>query len=57
MPTLAEICLKLSETEVWQGNLSSSVSALMEALAIEKSQYVVHYLYLSANSFIIKPQN
>jgi hypothetical protein len=30
----------LSETEVQQGNLSGSVSALTEGLAIEKSQYV-----------------
>jgi hypothetical protein len=36
--TLAEICLKLSETEVRQGNLSGVVSALTEGLAIEKSQ-------------------
>jgi hypothetical protein len=35
---LAEIRLKLSEMEVWQGNLSGAVSALTEALSIEKSQ-------------------
>jgi len=38
VPTLAEICLKLSETEVQQGNLSGTVSTLTEGLAIEKSQ-------------------
>jgi len=38
VPTLAEIRLKLSETEVRQGNLSGAVSALTEALSIEKSQ-------------------
>jgi hypothetical protein len=38
VPTLAEICLKLSEKEVQQENLSVSVSAITEGLAIEKSQ-------------------
>jgi hypothetical protein len=38
VPTLAEIRLKLLEKEVQQGNLSGSVSALTEGLAIEKSQ-------------------
>ena len=38
VPTLAEIRLKLSETEVRHGNLSGSVSALTEGLAIEQSQ-------------------
>jgi hypothetical protein len=38
VPTLAEIRLKLSETEVRHGNLSGSVSTLTEGLAIEKSQ-------------------
>ena len=37
-PTLAEIRLKMAETEVQQGNLSGSVSTLTEGLAIEKSQ-------------------
>jgi hypothetical protein len=40
VPSLADIRLKLSETEVQQGNLSGSVSALTEGLIIEKSQYV-----------------
>jgi len=35
VPTLAEIHLKLSETEVQHGNLSGSVSMLTEGLAIE----------------------
>jgi hypothetical protein len=38
VPTLADIRLKLSETEVRHGNLSGSVSALTEGLAIEQSQ-------------------
>ena len=38
VPTLAEIRLKLSETEMQQGNLSGTVSALTEGLTIEKSQ-------------------
>jgi hypothetical protein len=38
VPTLAEIRLKLSETEVQHGNLSGSVSTIAEGLAIEKSQ-------------------
>jgi hypothetical protein len=49
VPTLAEIRLKLSETEVRQGNLSGSVSAFTEALAIEKSQYVVNEFSQPAN--------
>ena len=49
VPMLAEIRLKLSETEVRQGNLSGSVSALTEALAIEKSQYVVNEFSQPAN--------
>jgi hypothetical protein len=36
--TLSEIRLKLSETEVHQGNLSGAVSAVTEGLAIEKLQ-------------------
>jgi Kyakuja-Dileera-Zisupton transposase len=38
VPTLVEIQLKLSETEVQHGNLSGSVSIITEGLAIEKSQ-------------------
>ena len=38
VPTLLEIRLKLSETEVHQGNLSGAVSAITEGLSIEKSQ-------------------
>ena len=38
VPTLAEIRLKLSESEVQHGNLSGSVSMITEGLAIEKSQ-------------------
>jgi hypothetical protein len=38
VPTLAEIQLKLSETEVQQGNLSGAISALTEGLTIERSQ-------------------
>ena len=38
VPTLAEIRLKLSETEVQHRNLSGSVSTITEGLAIEKSQ-------------------
>ena len=49
VPTLAEIRLKLSETEVQQGNLSGSVSALTEGLAIEKSQYVKRIFTRIAN--------
>jgi hypothetical protein len=56
VPTLAEICLKLSETEVQQGNLSGSVSTLTEALAIEKSQYVMNKSH-PADSLIMKHQN
>jgi hypothetical protein len=37
---MAEIRLKLAETEVQKGNLSGVVSALTEGLAIEKSQCV-----------------
>ena len=40
--TLADIQLKLSESEVQHGNLSGAVSAIMEGLAIERSQYVCH---------------
>src|SRR5882724_8350148 len=47
---MAEIRLKLSETEVWQGNLSGSVSAFTEALAIERSQYVQSYFSQPADS-------
>src|SRR5258708_32300061 len=38
VPTLAEIRLTLSVTEVQHGNLSGSVSTITEGLAIEKSQ-------------------
>jgi hypothetical protein len=38
VPTLADIRLRLSEAEVRYGNLSGSVSALMEGLTIERSQ-------------------
>jgi hypothetical protein len=37
---MAEIRLKLAETEVRKGNLSGVASALTEGLAIEKSQCV-----------------
>ena len=40
VPTLADIRLKLSEQEVWHGNLSGTVTILSEGLAIERSQYV-----------------
>ena len=49
VPTLAEIRLRLSETEVEQGNLSGSVSAVTEGLAIEKSQYVKRHFTHAAN--------
>jgi len=45
VPTLAETCLRLSEMDVQQGNLSGMVSTLTEGLTIEKSQYVVYFLY------------
>ncbi|KIM72965.1 hypothetical protein PILCRDRAFT_15660 [Piloderma croceum F 1598] len=41
LPTLAEVHLKLSETEVRHGNLSGSVSTLTEGLAIQKSQMLL----------------
>ncbi|KIM74284.1 hypothetical protein PILCRDRAFT_14546 [Piloderma croceum F 1598] len=41
LPTLVEIQLKLSETEVQHRNLSSSVSTIMEDLAIEKLQMLL----------------
>ena len=41
VPKLMDICLKLSEKEIQQGNLSGTVATLMEGLAIERSQYVV----------------
>jgi hypothetical protein len=43
---LAEICLKLAEREVQEGSLSDAVSALMEGIAIEKSQYVNTYIQM-----------
>jgi hypothetical protein len=43
VPTMAEIRLKLAETEVQKGNLSGVASALTEGLAIEKSQCVWHH--------------
>jgi len=45
VPTLADIHLRLSETEIQQGNLSGAVSTLTEGLAIERSQYVIYSLY------------
>ena len=43
---MAEIRLKLAETEVQHGNLSGVVSAITEGLAIEKSQCVLyHFAY------------
>lgn len=39
-PSLAEVLLRLSEMEVQEGNMSGTVSALMEGLSIEKAQYV-----------------
>jgi hypothetical protein len=50
---MAEIWLKLSETEVRQGNLSGSVSAITEALAIERSQYIQIYFSQPADSVTI----
>jgi hypothetical protein len=44
-PTLADIWLKLSESKVQHGNLSGAVSAIMEGLAIERSQYVPDSIY------------
>ncbi|KAI0245917.1 hypothetical protein BJV78DRAFT_1286968 [Lactifluus subvellereus] len=41
LPTLADIRLRLSEAEVRYGNLSGSVSALMEGLTIERSQLLL----------------
>jgi hypothetical protein len=38
VPTLADIRLRLSEAEIRHKNLSGAVSALMEGLAIERSQ-------------------
>jgi hypothetical protein len=43
---LAEICLKLAEREVQEGSLSDAVSALMEDITIEKSQYVNTYIQM-----------
>ena len=36
--TLSEICFKLAESEVRQGNLSGVVAIVTEGLGIEKSQ-------------------
>ena len=41
VPSMAEIQLKLLETGVQQGNLSSAVATLTEGLAIEQAQYMV----------------
>ena len=41
VPTLADICLKLSAREIHHGNLSGTVSALTEGLAIERAQYAI----------------
>ena len=41
VPSMAEIQLKLSETGVQQGNLSSAVATLTKGLAIEWAQYMV----------------
>ena len=41
LPSMAEIQLKLLETGVQQGNLSSAVATLTEGLAIEQAQYIV----------------
>ncbi|KAI0244966.1 hypothetical protein BJV78DRAFT_1289900 [Lactifluus subvellereus] len=38
LPMLADIRLRLSEADIWHKNLSGAVSALMEGLAIERSQ-------------------
>jgi len=43
VPMLADIQLKLSEKEVHQGNLSGTVSTLMEGLTIEQSQCVTFF--------------
>ena len=40
VPTLADIRLKLTESESYQGNLSGIASVLTEGLAIERAQYV-----------------
>ncbi|KAI0245553.1 hypothetical protein BJV78DRAFT_1158538 [Lactifluus subvellereus] len=41
VPTLADICLRLSEADIRHKNLSGAVSALMEGLAIERSQLLL----------------
>jgi hypothetical protein len=49
---MAEIQLKLAETEVQKGNLSGVVSALTEGLAIEKLQCVqYHFAYRVINKY------
>ncbi|KAI0245106.1 hypothetical protein BJV78DRAFT_1289105 [Lactifluus subvellereus] len=50
LPTLADIRLKLSEAEVRHKNLSSVVSALMEGLAIERSQRLLQRYATSLGS-------
>ena len=40
VPTLADIRLKLMESEIYQGNLSGAASVLTEGLAIEQAQYI-----------------
>jgi hypothetical protein len=43
--TLADIQLKLLESEVQHRNLSGAVSAIMEGLTIKHSQYVPDSIY------------
>lgn len=38
---MAEIQMKISETGIWQSNLSGAVATLTEGLVIEQAQYVV----------------
>lgn len=41
VPLMAEIQMKISETGIWQSNLSGAVATLTEGLVIEQAQYVV----------------
>jgi hypothetical protein len=49
--------LKLSEREVHQGNLSGTVSAITEGLAIEKAQYATLRSISDRFEFIYSPQD
>ena len=47
-PSINEIHLRLSEDEVQQGSLSSTVSTIVEGLTIERAQYELSPLHRDA---------